>query len=348
MQNEDRKVPDAASAAAHLFDNPSRQFWFVGASWGEGDQQERFVKEGIWQNGYDSKFSDEVKAMRPGDLIAIKASFVQKHNLPFDAKGKNVSCMRIKATGTITENLGNGKTVRVAWDPATEPRDWFFFTYRNTISRADPDNDHARRLVLFTFSGILQDYKLWLSIPYFARKYGSEASNNVVDGDEDDEAEIAATVSEAPTYTLDHVIEDGCFLPREMIEDAIERLKDKKNLILQGPPGTGKTWLAKRLAYVLVGSKDRKLIRARVRSIQFHPSLSYEDFVRGWRPSEGGKLALVDGIFLKAVQAAAGEPDLPFVLVIEEINRGNPAQVFGEMLTLLEDTKRPLNPARSP
>jgi 5-methylcytosine-specific restriction protein B len=48
----------------------------------------------------------------------------------------------------------------------------------------------------------------------------------------------------------------------------------------------------------------------------------------------------VDGILMQAIEAAASEPDRPFVLVIEEINRGNPAQIFGEMLTLLEDTKR--------
>ena len=48
----------------------------------------------------------------------------------------------------------------------------------------------------------------------------------------------------------------------------------------------------------------------------------------------------MDGILMQAIEAAASEPDRPFVLVIEEINRGNPAQIFGEMLTLLEDTKR--------
>lgn len=62
--------------------------------------------------------------------------------------------------------------------------------------------------------------------------------------------------------------------------------------------------------------------------------------LRGWRPSAAGKLELVDGIFLEIVEAAKAEPDWLFVLVIEEINRGNPAQIFGEILTLLEDTKR--------
>ena len=116
----------------------------------------------------------------------------------------------------------------------------------------------------------------------------------------------------------------------------LERLRKRKNVILQGPPGTGKTWLAKRLAFALVGRRSER----RVRPFQFHPNLSYEDFVRGWRPSGEGKLALVDGPFLQAVEDAGKEPSLDFVVVIEEINRGSPAQIFGEMLTLLEADKR--------
>lgn len=74
--------------------------------------------------------------------------------------------------------------------------------------------------------------------------------------------------------------------------------------------------------------------------MQFHPNLSYEDFVRGWRPSGDGQLDLVDGPFLEMIEAARGDLDSDYVMVIEEINRGNPAQVFGEMLTLLEADKR--------
>ena len=62
--------------------------------------------------------------------------------------------------------------------------------------------------------------------------------------------------------------------------------------------------------------------------------------MRGWPPAGDGRLELVDGILMQAIQAAESEPDRAFVLVIEEINRGNPAQIFGEMLTLLEVSKR--------
>ena len=117
----------------------------------------------------------------------------------------------------------------------------------------------------------------------------------------------------------------------------LSRLRLKKNLILQGPPGTGKTWLAKKLAFALIGYNDNR----RVRRFQFHPNLSYEDFIRGFRPAgDDGKLTLVDGPFLGVVNDARRDPSSGYVMVIEEINRGNPAQIFGEMLTLMEADKR--------
>ncbi len=137
-------------------------------------------------------------------------------------------------------------------------------------------------------------------------------------------------------YSVDDILADGCFIERSQLEMFLKRLRTKKNLVLQGPPGTGKTWLLKRLAFALMGQRSD----SRVRPVQFHPNLSYEDFVRGWRPDGDGKLALVDGPFLEMVGAALQEPKVKHVIVIEEINRGNPAQIFGEMLTLLEADKR--------
>ncbi len=140
---------------------------------------------------------------------------------------------------------------------------------------------------------------------------------------------------EAQEYTVASIEADGCFIQRSMLETMLNRLRTKKNLILQGPPGTGKTWLAKKLAFALIGSTDE----SKVRRFQFHPNVSYEDFIRGFRPQEG-RLALIDGPFLEAVSTAVGNQSKDYVMVIEEINRGNPAQIFGEMLTLLEADKR--------
>jgi 5-methylcytosine-specific restriction protein B len=144
------------------------------------------------------------------------------------------------------------------------------------------------------------------------------------------------TESRLVAYTVNDIVAEGCFMDRADIVGIMERLRTKKNLILQGPPGTGKTWLARRLAYALIGHRDD----GKVRALQFHPTLSYEDFVRGWRPTGDGKLAMCDGVFMEAIQTATLHPSSAVVVVIEEINRGNPAQIFGELLTLLEDSKR--------
>jgi 5-methylcytosine-specific restriction protein B len=320
-----------------------RSYWFVGAIWSSGDQMSRFIADGVWENGYEDQFSNLVRRMKPGDRIAIKASFVQKHRLPFDVGGKPVSVMRIKATGIILENFDDGLKVRVAWDPPFKPRDWYFYTYRTTIVEADIETEWGRRLVDFVFRGVPQDHAWFLAQPYWVEKYGIKSEIAAVgpsaEYSTDDESDIVE-IEEGPTYTLDDILADGCFLHREELSDILARWRSKKNLVLQGPPGTGKTWLAKRLGFALVGSNDRETSRSRLRVVQFHPSLAYEDFVRGWRPAGDGRLALVDGILMQAIEAAASEPDRPFVLVIEEINRGNPAQIFGEMLTLLENTKR--------
>ena len=82
--------------------------------------------------------------------------------------------MRIKATGTVLDNAGDGRTVKVAWDPPTEPRDWYFYTYRTTIVKADPEGEDGRRLIDFTFRGAPQDYAWFLSQPYWLEKYGAK------------------------------------------------------------------------------------------------------------------------------------------------------------------------------
>ena len=99
-----------------------------------------------------------------------------------------------------------------------------------------------------------------------------------------------------------------------------------------------KKWLARKLAFALIGHRDE----SKVQAVQFHPTFPTKDFVRGWRPSSDGRLELVARtVWLEMIDAARSDLDSEYVMVIEEINRCNPAQVFGEMLgTLLEADKR--------
>ena len=118
------------------------------------------------------------------------------------------------------------------------------------------------------------------------------------------------------------------------LENIVALLKDKKQVIFYGPPGTGKTYVAKALATHLADDNE-----GRVTLVQFHPSYAYEDFVQGYRPTlDGGQLGyeLKDGPLLQAAKRAEEEPDADHFLIIDEINRGNLAKVFGELYYLLE------------
>ena len=140
------------------------------------------------------------------------------------------------------------------------------------------------------------------------------------------------------------------------------------NQILYGPPGTGKTWNAVTHAMAIVrgvnldqiGEEDRAEFHAfrfepttrtgQIAMVTFHQSFSYEDFVEGIRPRLDGETVgyeLRDGVFKRIANAAREDlekrrEDLEkrYVLIIDEINRGNIPKIFGELITLVEDSKR--------
>lgn len=152
------------------------------------------------------------------------------------------------------------------------------------------------------------------------------------------EANVIPSAAPEPVltpYSVADLLEE-VFWDEETVRDLLGSLRRRKNLILQGPPGVGKTFLARRLAYALIGYKRAEAVQM----IQFHQSYAYEDFIQGWRPSEKGGFSRRNGAFYEFCQRAQAEPARDFVFIIDEINRGNLSKIFGELLMLAEGDKR--------
>jgi MoxR-like ATPase len=138
----------------------------------------------------------------------------------------------------------------------------------------------------------------------------------------------------SPTYTTEDFVSDTGF-KRDVIESWQRRIRRKMHIVFQGPPGTGKTYVAERLARLLVsGTKGFWEV------VQFHPSYAYEDFIQGIRPRilKGSiTYELEKGRFLEFCRKAQEVPDeSPCVLIIDEMNRAHLSRVFGELMYLLE------------
>jgi MoxR-like ATPase len=140
---------------------------------------------------------------------------------------------------------------------------------------------------------------------------------------------------------------ESVFLTRAWLDDVLGLLREKRQLIFYGPPGTGKTYVAQALAaHVLDAGGDIEIV-------QFHPSYAYEDFFEGYRPTgtgDSGGLAfdLRPGPLRRLAAEAEADPSRPYLLIVDEINRGNLAKVFGELYFLLEYRDRGISLQYSP
>lgn len=148
--------------------------------------------------------------------------------------------------------------------------------------------------------------------------------------------ESKPTVQENESFTMDDFLSEVFIEKKELIR-LISLLENNKNLILKGAPGVGKTFIAKRLAYVMMEEKDE----TRIHMVQFHQSYSYEDFIEGFRPKADGEgFELKQGPFVKFARKAARDPERDYFFIIDEINRGNMSKIFGELMMLIEADKR--------
>jgi MoxR-like ATPase len=161
----------------------------------------------------------------------------------------------------------------------------------------------------------------------------ANATNFKVSEEQDEALQTLVSGFRIPHLTAE--IEDRVHLPRAWLQEALDLLVEKGQVVFYGPPGTGKTYVALALAEEI--TRDGGDFRI----VQFHPSYSYEDFVGGFRPVEddgahGVRYERTNGPLRDMAAAAAADPGNPFVLIVDEINRGNIPKIFGELLFLLE------------
>lgn len=231
---------------------------------------------------------------------------------------------------------------------------------KSTLEHFDGPRNQGNDSIWFaiynkTYKSPQYAYQLFFSVENRKFRYGLLHRNENIQNEilETDELCMNMLISKFSSY-LDKIIKDNS-KEKAMITQSVDLLKLQKQIILQGPPGTGKTRLAKQIANYLVNETTNTEIddsfKDRVKLIQFHPSYSYEDFVRGIVAKSNGtqiEYKVEDKLLASIAKTAyeeyktAGENAKPFVLIIDEINRANLSSVLGELIYALEYRGEPV------
>lgn len=277
--------------------------------------------------------ANTLPVLHPGDTLVLHTPIRQTSTPPFPLPpGKRVSFFQLTALGQV-QGYNEEEGLEVVWqDDFQRPTDWYFYTFAKPFWRLkETGSKCAKRLRAFIFDNTPQDYRWFMNT---WEQHFWEDPPELQDETVDQTIPAQATKPPSP-YTVLDALADGVFMEREDLDGLLTLWRRKKNLILQGPPGVGKSFVAEKLAWLLLGCQDPD----RVTWVQFHQSYGYEEFIRGYRPGAQG-FELIDGIFYTVCQTARQQPDQAFVVLIDEINRGNLSQIFGELMLLVEAEKR--------
>ncbi len=282
---------------------PSQQHWVLGAHWDGDDMTQTFIAQGRWENRYQDRYLDEVKQARVGDRVAVKSTYTRRQGLPFDNHGLIVSCMDVKALGTVIENLGDGRNLKIEWEVDFEPVTLYLYTYIATFERVRDE-----KAIAWIFYGIPQPLD---EVETFYRHKAESA-------------ETALGVSDAASQAL--------------IEVNVEA---PTNRIYYGPPGCGKTYRLQQELMPRYRSEDGK--RYRFVTFHPSMSYEeFVEGLRPVTDETSKELSyeVKPGIFREVCALADRDPGRRYALFIDEINRANIAKVLGELITLIEPDKR--------